>query len=221
MAYYPVFLDLRGRRALVVGGGEVALGKAAGLLRANAEVTVVALHPGEGIRRLAESGALRLETRPYAASDMERVDVAIAATDDGAVNQAVASDAARAKVLVNVVDDASRSRFIAPAVLERGDLQIAISTGGASPVLAVVLKDRLAAWIGPEYGAALDLLRPLRQKLLELGWSMADRRDAIRALAEAGLVDRVRSKDHAGIDELLERFFGGGFSLDVLGVKLE
>jgi siroheme synthase-like protein len=221
VAYYPVFLDLRGRRALVVGGGTVALGKVAGLLRADAELTVVTPHAEEGIRRLAERGALRLEIRPYVASDMEGVDLAVAATDDPIVNQTVAADAARRNVLVNVVDDASRSRFIAPAVLERGDLQIAISTGGASPVLAVFLKDRLAACIGPEYGAALDLLRPLRQKLRELGWSMAERRDAIRALAEAGLVERVRTKDHAGIDELLERIFGRELSLESLGVRVE
>ena len=195
--------------------------KIAGLLRAEARLTVVAVDASEALRRLAETGAIRLEARGYAASDIEGVDVVVAATDDVLVNQTVAEDAARLQVLVNVVDDASRSRFIAPAVVERGDLQIAISTGGAAPALAVYLKDRIADWIGPEYASALDLLRSLRQELREQGWSMADRRDTIRALAEAGLVERVRTKDAPGIDELLARVVGREFTLAGLGVNLE
>ncbi len=220
MAYYPVFLDLRGRRAVVVGGGAVAATKIAGLLRADAVVTVIAPGACDEVRALAAAGRIRLEPRGYAAGDLDGARIVIAATDDRSVNHAVAAEAARRGALANVVDDPAASHFIAPAVVERGDLQIAISTGGASPALAVYLKDRIAGWIGPEYAAALVVLRSLRGVLRARGWSMTARRDAIRALAEAGLVERVRDRDHAGVDELLGRIVGRGVTLAELGVGL-
>jgi precorrin-2 dehydrogenase/sirohydrochlorin ferrochelatase len=220
VSYYPVFLDLRGRAGLVVGGGDVAHGKIDGLLRAAARVTVVAPRVAEAVQRLAARGRVTLVARPYDSQDVRGFQVVVAATDDPEVNRRVADDAQRAGVIVNVVDDAEQSTFIAPAVLERGDLQIAVSTAGASPSFAVYLRDRLAAQIGPEYGVALAILRKVRQRLRAEQRTMAERRRILRKLADAGLVDHVRSKDRSGIEELLHSAAGESWTLDALGVDL-
>jgi precorrin-2 dehydrogenase len=220
VSYYPVFLDLRGRPALVVGGGDVARAKIEGLLRTGAPVTVVAPRVVETIHRLVAEHLVALITREYAPGDLRGFRLVIAATDDPEVNRSVAADAERAGVLVNVVDRAELSSFIAPAVLARGDLQIAVSTSGASPSFAAFVRDRLRADIGPEFGVALSILRRVRDRLRSDARSNADRRRILRALAEAGLVDRVRTKDRAGIDTLLASLAGDGMTLSALGVEL-
>ena len=123
-------------------------------------------------------------------------------------------------MLVNVVDRAEISSFIAPAVLAHGELQIAVSTSGASPAFAVFVRDRLRADIGPEYGVALSILRRVRERLRSDARSIADRRRILRDLAEAGFVDRVRTKDRAGIDTLFASLAGDGMTLEALGVDL-
>lgn len=220
MSYYPVFLDLRGRAGLVVGGGDVAHGKVGGLLRAGARVTVVAPRVAESVQRLAEQGRVTLVARPYGSQDVRGFQVVVAATDDVEVNRRVAADAELAGVLVNVVDDPQHSTFIAPAVLERGELQIAVSTSGASPSFAVFLRDRIAGEIGPEYGMALAILQKVRKQLRAEQRTIAERRQILRGLAEAGIVDRVRSKDRVGVEELLRSIAGESCTLDALGVEL-
>jgi precorrin-2 dehydrogenase/sirohydrochlorin ferrochelatase len=220
VSYYPVFVNLRERPALVVGGGDVARGKIEGLVRTGARVTVVAPRVVDPIHRLVSKGIVVQVARAYAPGDVSGFQLVIAATDDPDVNRSVAADAERAGVLVNVVDRAELSSFIAPAVLAHGDLQIAVSTSGASPAFAVFVRDRLGAEIGPEYGLALSILRRVRDRLRSDARSIADRRRILRALAEAGLVDRVRTKDRAGIDTLLASHAGDGMTLETLGVEL-
>ena len=219
MSYYPAFLDLRGKRCLVVGGGDVAAGKARGLLRAGADVTLIAERLGDGVRRLAEGGKVRSVERAYQTADMTGVDLAVAATDDPAVNRQVSADAGAARALVNVVDAPELSSFIAPAVLERGALQVAVSTGGASPSFAVFVRDRLATEIGPEYEAALAVLRLVRERLRADGASLEDRKRILGGLA-ARVVERVRAKDLGGVDALLRTVFGGDVTLEQLGIDL-
>ena len=151
---------------------------------------------------------------------MRGFQVVVAATDDVEVNRRVAADAELAGVLVNVVDDPQHSTFIAPAVLERGELQIAVSTSGASPSFAVFLRDRIAGEIGPEYGMALAILQKVRKQLRAEQRTIAERRQILRGLAEAGIVDRVRSKDRVGVEELLRSIAGESCTLDALGVEL-
>ena len=220
MSYYPVFLDLRGRRGLVVGGGVVASQKIAGLLRSGADVTVVAPRAIETILRLAEEGRVTLRARDYSPGDMLGIDLAVAATGDAQVDRRVCADARRARALVNVVDSPAQSSFIAPAILERGDLQVAVSTSGASPSFAVFVRDRLAAEIGPEYAAALSVLRGVRERLRAEARPMEERKRILGAIAAAGLVERLRSRDHGGVDELLRSLVGEAVTLERLGVDL-
>jgi siroheme synthase-like protein len=144
---YPVVLRLEGRRCLVVGGGVVARRKVEGLLAAGAQVAVVATVVDDELRRLAQSttaGRLAIEERPYRAEDLDGMWLAIAATDDAAVQQAVADDGERARVWVNAADDPDRCAFFLPAVHRRDPVLLAVSTQGTSPALAGWLRDRLA-----------------------------------------------------------------------------
>ncbi len=221
MSYYPIFLDLRGRPCLVVGGGSVALGKTFGLLRAGARVTVVAYRPIGDLRALAERGEIVLVERAYDGADMRGIHLAVASTDDAEVNRHVAADAERCRALVNVADAPALSSFIAAATLERGALQIAVSTSGVSPSFAVYLRDRLGEEIGPEYGAALVVLGGVRERLRLRTLPFDERNRVVRELVERGLVERVKAKDRAGVDELLGEMLGADVTLDALGVALD
>jgi uroporphyrin-III C-methyltransferase/precorrin-2 dehydrogenase/sirohydrochlorin ferrochelatase len=152
MDYLPMFVDLRGRACLVVGGGEVALRKAALLLRAGALVQVVAPRPSAGLRKLASKRALRLVRRAYAARDLRGVELVIAATDRAEVNARVAADAGARRVPVNVVDQPALCSFIMPAIIDRSPVLVAVSTAGASPSLARLTRARLEAALPARLG---------------------------------------------------------------------
>ncbi|MBI2964001.1 MAG: bifunctional precorrin-2 dehydrogenase/sirohydrochlorin ferrochelatase [Deltaproteobacteria bacterium] len=220
MPYYAIFLDLGERPCLVVGGGAVALGKVRGLLRAGARVTVVAERAIGRLRALAAGGEIALAERAYRRADMRGIHLAVAATGDPEVNRRVAADGERRGVLVNVVDVPALSSFISPATLERGALQVAVSTSGTSPSFAAYLRDRLGEEIGPEYAAALAVLGGVRERLRSQDRPSEERRRVLRALAERGLVGLVKARDRAGVDELLGEVAGVDVTLDALGVRL-
>lgn len=165
MVTYPINLvGLENHLAVVVGGGSVATRKVAGLLAANARVTVISPQPSPALVAQSQAGAIRLERRPWTPSDVDDAFLVVAATDDAAVNRAIAQRVRARGGLVNVVDDPTLSTFILPAVVRRGEVTIAVSTGGASPALAAWLRRRLEASLGAEYAAlsaALAALRPL------------------------------------------------------------
>ncbi|HEV8304556.1 MAG TPA: siroheme synthase CysG [Gemmatimonadales bacterium] len=165
MTLYPAFLVLRERRCVVVGGGAVAEQKVTGLLEAGARVTVVSPAVSPRLDELAAAGAIAIRRRPYRRGDLAGAFLAIAATDDRAVNRHVWTEAEAAGVLLNAVDDAPHCSFVAPAVHRQGDLAVAVSTAGKSPALAVRLRDRIAGLVGPEYGALLDHLGDLRPEV--------------------------------------------------------
>jgi len=182
-------LDLAGRRALVVGGGEVALRKARTLADAGAAVRVVS---PQFLPDFAKDPRLERVAEPYAARHMSGMFLAVAATDDEAVNARVAADARQAGVLVNVVDRPELCDFIVPAVVERGRLRIAISTGGASPALARRLRERLEGEFGSEYATYLDVMAEVRRDLLARDLSPAVRRRLFERLSEDDLLAAAR-----------------------------
>jgi siroheme synthase-like protein len=155
---YPVLLDLRGRPCLVVGGGRVALGKVRGLLAVDATVTVVAPDVFDELAQLD----VTVVRRPYEAGDLAGVRLAVAATDDPAVNHRVFLDGEAAGVWVNSADDPENCAFTLPAIARQGPITVAVSTGGHSPALASWLRDRLADEVGPEYEVLLQLLTERR-----------------------------------------------------------
>ncbi len=168
-SYYPVFLNLRGKKSVVVGGGEVAERKVKGLLEKGAEVTVVSPTLTGTLADMAERGEIRPLKRDYREGDLRGAMIAIAATDERAVNNRVAEDGAAGGVLVNVVDDAEHSDFILPSTVQRGDVVIAISTSGRSPALARKLRTELEAYLEREVGEVAVLLSEVRAELKKRG----------------------------------------------------
>ena len=149
--YYPVYLDLAGRRCVVIGAGEVAERKVTSLLASDADVMLVSPSATPELARPAEAGELRWIKRGYARGDLAGATLAIAATDDEAVNRAVHAEAEREKTLLNVADVPSLCGFIAPSVVERGPVTVAISTAGTSPALARKLRELMGGTQNPPH----------------------------------------------------------------------
>lgn len=139
--YYPAFLNVEGLRAVVVGGGVVAERKAAQLLASGADVTLVSPDATPELERLAGEGRVRLIRRAYAPGDLAGAWIAVAATDDPETQRAIRAESLREKTLLNVADEPELCGFIAPSVVERGPVAVAISTGGESPALARRLRE--------------------------------------------------------------------------------
>ena len=164
--FYMACLRLKGRRCVVVGGGEVGLEKVEGLLACDADVTLIAPEAVDQLRELAREGSIRWEQRPYAGpSDLDGALMVIASTDDTDVNISVHDDAEHRAMLVNVVDVPPLCNFILPAVVRTGPLAIAISTAGASPALAKRMKREVSELFGKEYAQLAILLNDVR------GWA--------------------------------------------------
>jgi precorrin-2 dehydrogenase/sirohydrochlorin ferrochelatase len=164
---YPVLLELTGRRAVVVGELAVEAGKVEGLLAAGAEVTVVAEGPQAALDRLEGDPRVVVHRRGYGGpDDLAGALVCVASAAEPAVRDAVAADARAAGVLVNVMDDVANCDFAAPAIVRRGDLVIAVGTGGRAPALASRLRAELAGRFGPEWTQLVDVVGQVRAETL-------------------------------------------------------
>ena len=167
--YYPVALDLRGRSCLVVGGGPVAEAKVEGLLEAGARVTVVSPDLSERLAEWARDGRIAHCPHEYVPTDLDGQLLVFSATDRREVTEAVAAEARRRGIWVNAADDPKYCDFLLPSVLRRGRLQVAVSTGGASPALAARVRRDLEAWFTPEYADLVELAAEVRRELRESG----------------------------------------------------
>ena len=163
--FYIACLKLRGRRCVVVGGGEIGLEKVEGLLASEGDVVLVSPEAVPELQRLAEEGSISWEQREYDQSDLERTFMVIAATDDTDMNIAIYEDAERRAMLANVVDVPPLCNFILPAIVRSGPIAIAISTAGASPALAKRMKREIAAEYGEVHARLAELLNDAR------GWA--------------------------------------------------
>jgi precorrin-2 dehydrogenase len=180
---FPLFLKLAGRRCLVVGAGSIAETKIRSLLESGADVQVVAPEAKPAVREWAHVGKLRWEERPFAAADLDGVFLVIAATALSNLNAIVFHEARKRNVLCNAVDDPENCDFYYPAVVRRGDLQIAISTAGHSPALAQHLRKQLEAQFVPEYAAWIEELGQARQELFGRDMDPEERRRLLHELA--------------------------------------
>ena len=220
MRYYPIFLDLRGRRCLVVGGGEVGQRKVEGLVEAGAKVTVISPDLTPSLCSLAKRKKIVHLSRRYRKGDLKGHFLAYAATSDASTQRLMASEARRGDLLINVVDRPALCRFIAPAIVRRGDLIIAISTSGASPALAKKLRQELEQIFGPEYAAALKFLRSLRKKLMTGSFSPSERQGISTDLVHSSLVSYLREGKKGKLTRLLKRILGRKRRLSGLRIRL-
>ena len=200
MRYYPVFLDIAGKPAVVIGGGQVALRKVEGLLDAGAQVTVIspALHPD--LEALVAAGRVRHIAREYSPGDLEGCLLAFVGTDDRSVNAAVASEGKQRGVWVNAVDDPANCDFIMPGIVRRGDIILAVSTSGGSPAMARKLREDLEQFLTPEYALMLDLVAQVRRELCDRGvkvepevWNAALDAEVKRLLSQ-GHLDEAKQR---------------------------
>lgn len=165
MRLYPIALKLEGRTAVVVGGGSVAARKVGSLLECGARVTVVSPELCPELEERAAAGSIVVHRRGFEAADLDEAMVAIAATNITAVNEAVLAAGRARRALVNVVDVPDLCDFYVPASVKRGDLEIAINTGGSCPALSKKIRQQLDPLFGPEYGPYLELLSVMRREL--------------------------------------------------------
>ncbi len=202
MAYYPVAIDLAGKKCLVVGGGEVARRKVQSLVDAGAEVTVISPEVDQGIEPI---GGVRIERREFREGDASGCALVFACTDVAEVNAAVQRAALQEGALVNVVDDPELCSFIAPSVVRRGDLMIAIISSGKSPALSKRIRRELEAAYGPEYGELVDLMGEMRARVKEAYATQKEREAVFDRMLNVGILELLRE---GRCEEARERALG-------------
>lgn len=215
MGYLPINLSLEGRPCVVIGGGAVAGQRVESLLAAGARVTLIAPEIGAGLAALADTHELVHLDRTWRPGDLAGVFLAVAATGDSLAQRAIADEAERFGVLLNVADVPALCSVTFPAVLRHGDFTVAIATGGASPGLARVVRDELGGWIGPEYGSLTAILAEVRRRL-DPG---AARRRVFVRLLQSPLLEWLRQGQPDRINELLTEVTGEALTLKVLGLE--
>jgi uroporphyrin-III C-methyltransferase/precorrin-2 dehydrogenase/sirohydrochlorin ferrochelatase len=203
MDYLPIFLRLQGQRCLVVGGGEVAARKVNSLIRAKGEVTVVSPELGTELSALAEAGRIGFVCKCFSPADLEGIHLVISATNQRTVNEAVAGAARARGIPVNVVDCPELCSFIFPALVDRYPVIIAVSTGGASPVLARLVRARLETALPAAYGRLAQLAEACRQRVKRAIPDATRRRRFWEATLQGGLAELI----FAGQDAAARRHF--------------
>lgn len=201
-------LNLRDRAVVVIGGGVIATRKVAELLAAGARVTVISPTVSPRVARWASEGRLRHRPRRYRRGDLTGSRLVIAATSDPDEQTRIAHEARATSAWVNVVDRPEHCDFVAPAVVRRGDLTIAVSTAGRNPALARWIKRQLESSVGREYGRLTTLLAAVRVALRAARVPPLTRRRMVDRLMAADLLDRVRANDRPGIVRLIRRVTG-------------
>jgi precorrin-2 dehydrogenase len=180
---FPMFVKLAGRQCLVVGAGKIGEPKIAGLLDTGALVHVVTLDASPAVREWARAGQIELELRGFSSDDLEGAFLAVVATNSRSLNERVYHEAQRRGVLCNVVDVPDLCDFFYPAVVRRGDLQIAVSTAGQSPSLAQKIRQQLEKQFGPAYAAWVAELGETRKLILASDLDKERKLDLLHSLA--------------------------------------
>ena len=205
MNFLPIFLDLKKRSCAVIGGGEVASRKVTLLLEAGAQVTVYAPTVGETIRRWTADGKVRHVEREFRPEMLDGCALVIAATDDKSVNRQV-SDAAKARnIPVNVVDQPDLCTFIMPSIVDRSPVIVAVSTGGASPVLARLIRARLETLIPAGYGRLARLVASFRDKVKQRFTHSSRRRQFWEEILQGRIADLVYSGQEQAAEKALQQ----------------
>jgi len=205
--YYPLMVDLAGRKCLVAGGGAVAERKASILLSFGADVVVVSPELSPGLKKLADEGKLKHLPRGYRREDLEGTFLAIGATDDREINGQLARDARAGGVWANVVDSPQDCNFIVPSIVTRGDLLIAISTGGKSPALAKKIRQEMEEIYGEEYAELLEILGELRAQVLREVQDPVLRQGILEGVVNSNLLERIRAGEGPLIRKDLRRLW--------------
>ena len=216
MRYYPIHLDIQKRNCLVVGGGDVGTRKVINLLKCGAKVTVVGPAMSERLQNIARTEALTLKLRSYRTTDLDGMFLVIGATDDETLNRRISSEAQARNKLCNIADRPEVCNFILPAIVQRDDLVITISTSGRSPALAKKLRKTLEKQFGEEYREFLQLMGAIRSKLLSQAHKPEAHKPLFEQLINSDLIAMIREAKTKEINELLFKILGDGYRFEEL-----
>ena len=214
MSYYPIMIDLSGKKAVVLGGGMVAQRKVETLLEYGAEVHLISREMTPLLENYAREGRVRLVGKELEGGEFDGASIAVIATDDPHLNRRAADIARGQGVLVNVADQPSDCDFIVPSILRRGDLIIAVSTSGRSPALAKRIRERLTAQFGDEYGDFLSLMGHIRKEILSRGLTQEENSRIFHELVNSPIIEAIAREDWQEIVSNLERILRMRFSVD-------
>ncbi|HET6365000.1 MAG: bifunctional precorrin-2 dehydrogenase/sirohydrochlorin ferrochelatase [Nitrospirota bacterium] len=201
MKFYPIYLDLRDRSCLVVGGGQVAERKTLTLLEAGANVRIISPSLTQKLQELSQSGKIIHLPKTVDDKDLTGALLVIAATDSLEVNAGIGRLCKKRNILVNVVAPPDESSFIVPSVVERGELLIAVSTSGMSPALSKKIRQELEERYGPEYEVFLRKMSMLRARLMDEVKDDGVRREILQALVDSDVISllkegKIHDADH-------------------------
>jgi precorrin-2 dehydrogenase / sirohydrochlorin ferrochelatase len=205
LKYYPIFLDIRGKICVIVGGGEVAARKAERLLDCGAKVLVISPKLSQELAALKDKNLISHIAFEYSDDLIDGAALIIGATDDEKTNARISLDAGSKGIPVNIVDDPQKCDFILPALVQRGDLAIAIGTGGKSPALARHLREELEAVYGSEYEILLNILGNLRGKMAK---NAGVGKDWFDSLMVAGILDFIKDNNIKKVKEIVKKITG-------------
>jgi len=205
MSYYPVFLELEGKSALVVGGGAVAQRKVETLLEYGASIRIVSKELTPKLKKLVEIGRVRRMGNEFCNNNLEGASLVFAATDDKQLNHKISESALKRGLLINAVDQPADCNFIVPAIVRRGDLSIAISTSGNSPALAKSIKKQLNSQFGKEYETFLILLGHLREEILSAGFPQEENSRIFHDVIESGILEAIAEENWEKVKNTLKK----------------
>lgn len=209
---YFVSLDLTGKTCLVVGGGQVAERKVHSLLECGARVVVVSPSITPGLKKLAEEDKLVYRQDYYREADLEGVFLVIGAANREEVNRQVADDCTARNLIVNIVDDQAKGNFFVPAVVRRGDLTIAVSTAGKSPMLARRIREDLEKTYGVSFGEFLDMLGNLRKEVIRDVASQEQKKEILENMVDSEILSLLKEGCLERVKERLNSAYSGGRS---------
>jgi precorrin-2 dehydrogenase/sirohydrochlorin ferrochelatase len=193
--YYPVMLDIEGKKCTVIGGGRVAIRKVESLIECGAIVTVISPEVIAEFERLASGRMVELEKRPYLRGDLRGSFLVFVATDDNEVNKACQQEAEEEGILINVVDVPQLCDFIVPAVHRQGNLTITVSTDGKSPMFSRKIREDLEKTYGPQYKIIIDVLGEIREKALKEIKDINLRKELFHELTYSRSIDKIEDFD--------------------------
>ena len=205
MKYYPVFLDIKDKKCVIVGGGEVAARKAGRLIDCGADVFVISPRLSPELAEMEKKDLICHIATEYTGHFINDAALVIGATDDEKINTRISQDARSKGIPVNIVDDPKRCSFIPPAMVKRGDLTIAIGTGGKSPALARHLRQELENKYGKKYEILLNILGNLRGKMAK---KAGVGKDWFTSLMAEGILEYIKDKDIKKVKEIVKEVTG-------------
>jgi len=211
LKYYPVFLDIRDKICVVIGGGEVALRKAERLLDCGAKVLIISPKLTPKLAKLKDRNLISHIAAEYSGNLIDNAALVIGATDDEKTNSRISNDARSKGIPVNIVDDPQKCDFILPSLVQRGDLAIAIGTGGKSPALARHLREELEANYGKEYEILLSILGNLRVNMAK---KEGRGKNWHKSLLAAGILKSIKARDKKNVKKIVKKITGEEVEID-------